>query len=78
MEWDAPTSWDDHSSDPIADIQRFIQQVYNERWICKGCAKTVMYEPVALTTRYPWYEVLACSDCGGTDWLHTYEDRVEL
>jgi hypothetical protein len=72
------SGWDSPTSDPVADIKRFVEQLKNERWICKGCAKTVIYPPLVQTLTFPWFEILPCSDCGSTDWLHTFKDRVEL
>lgn len=66
--WD---SWDSVNSDPIADIRRFFKMVENERWICKGCARTTIYPP-----QYP--NPMKCSDCGGTEWHYTTQDKVEL
>lgn len=64
--WDNPNP----NSDPIADIQRFIKMVENERWICKSCAWTVRYPPR--------YGTLKCPACGHQDWYYTTRDPEEV
>lgn len=67
--------WDNHNSDPIADIQNFFKRDkknmwISEKWICKSCAWYATLSYNADKT----YIALVCPECGGREFHYTQNE----